>query len=165
MDAREYLARKGLDTGRDRERPNTLEEKAWERARGAGGHRPRAGTPHDWEEWEQLHDALAADAERIGQKIDSEAHRHPLPPQDDPRVGHFTPAETSPGAAGSTPASSDPRRHPGLRAPLLALAVLLPPLSIGLSGGGGRRVATCLLLTLLGWLPGVVHALRWLLRP
>ncbi len=59
MDAREYLARKGLDGERDKERPNTLEEKAWYRAREAGDHRPRAGTPHDWEDWERYHETLA----------------------------------------------------------------------------------------------------------
>ena len=39
MDAREYLNRKGVGLDRDPDRPNTLEEKAWERARGAGSHR------------------------------------------------------------------------------------------------------------------------------
>ena len=50
MDAREYLARKGLDGSRDEPRPNSLEEKAWERARQSGDQQPRAGTPHDWED-------------------------------------------------------------------------------------------------------------------
>lgn len=36
MDAREYLNRKGVPLDRDADRPNTLEEKAWERARGLG---------------------------------------------------------------------------------------------------------------------------------
>ena len=44
MDAREYLNRKGVGLDRDPDRPNTLEEKAWERARGAGSHRPNSGT-------------------------------------------------------------------------------------------------------------------------
>ena len=75
MDAREYLARKGLDGERDKERPNTLEEKAWDRARESHDHRPRAGTPHDWEDWERYHDVLADGAESLEQKIDAEAHR------------------------------------------------------------------------------------------
>ena len=75
MDAREYLARKGLDGERDKERPNTLEEKAWDRARESHDHRPRAGTPHDWEDWERYHDVLAEGADSLEQKIDAEAHR------------------------------------------------------------------------------------------
>ncbi|MFW6345388.1 MAG: YqaE/Pmp3 family membrane protein, partial [Halomonas sp.] len=97
MDAREYLARRGLDGERDRERPNTLEEKAWSRAREAGDHRPRAGTPFDWEEWERYHDDLAEGAETITQKVDHEAHRRALVHKvDDARgegaVGTFTPS-------------------------------------------------------------------------
>lgn len=64
MDAREDMAKKGIGGGRDEERPNTLEEKAWARAREAGDHRPRAGTPHDWEDWERHHDELAEGVER-----------------------------------------------------------------------------------------------------
>ncbi|KFC50210.1 hypothetical protein DK37_14700 [Halomonas sp. SUBG004] len=40
MDAREYLNRKGVGLDRDPDKPNTLEEKAWERARGSGQQRP-----------------------------------------------------------------------------------------------------------------------------
>ncbi len=41
MDAREYLNRKGVGLDRDPDKPNTLEEKAWERARGSGQQRPQ----------------------------------------------------------------------------------------------------------------------------
>ena len=75
MDAREYLNRKGVGLDRDPGRPNTLEEKAWERARGSGHQRPKSGTPHDWEDWERYHDDLAEGAETLEQKIDKEAHR------------------------------------------------------------------------------------------
>ncbi|MGQ7247767.1 YqaE/Pmp3 family membrane protein [Halomonas sp. V046] len=78
MDAREYLARKGLDGERDKEKPNTLEEKAWDRARGSHDHRPKSGTPHDWEDWERYHDLLADGADQLQQKINVEAHREAL---------------------------------------------------------------------------------------
>lgn len=74
MDAREYLARKGLDVDKEEQRPNTLEELAWSRARSAGHERPRSGTPYDWEDWERYHEALAGDADALEQKIDPEAH-------------------------------------------------------------------------------------------
>lgn len=166
MDAREYMARKGLDGERDQERPNTLEEKAWLRAREAGDHRPRAGTPFDWEEWEHYHDTLAEGAEALDQKINHEAHRQALEHESREAVGHFTPAagdqvrvdqaQASPDRDASEAAAAEPRLA------LHALAVLLPPLSVGLSRGGGTRVMVSLVLTLLGWLPGVVHALWWL---
>ncbi|CAM3498699.1 YqaE/Pmp3 family membrane protein [Halomonas lysinitropha] len=166
MDAREYMARKGLDGERDQERPNTLEEKAWSRAREAGEQPPRAGTPFDWEEWERYHETLAEGAEELDQKIDHEAHRQALEHGSREAVGHFTPAagdqvrvdreQTSPAPPESEAAAAEPRLA------LHALAVLLPPLGVGLSRGGGARVMVSLVLTLLGWLPGVVHALWWL---
>ncbi|WP_330860364.1 hypothetical protein [Aidingimonas lacisalsi] len=76
MDAREYLARKGIDLDEEGDKPNTLEELAWSRAREAGQHRPNSGTPHDWEDWERYHDTLTQGAERIEQKIDPDAHLH-----------------------------------------------------------------------------------------
>ncbi len=78
MDAREYLNRKGVGLEREPERPNTLEEKAWERARGSGNQRPKAGTPHDWEDWERFHDDLTEGVETLEQKINKEAHRKAL---------------------------------------------------------------------------------------
>ncbi|MCG6659273.1 YqaE/Pmp3 family membrane protein [Halomonas campisalis] len=157
MDAREYMAKKGIGGGRDEERPNTLEEKAWARAREAGDHRPRAGTPYDWEDWERYHDELAEGAEEIEQKIDHEAH---------PALAHAE-AKSAAGAGGEvTTAAATPAvpPHPAVRLAFKTLAVLLPPLAVGLSRGGPKRLMVNLLLTLLGWLPGVVHALRWLRR-
>ncbi|XKE46611.1 YqaE/Pmp3 family membrane protein [Halomonas organivorans] len=170
MDAREYLARKGLDAEHDRERPNTLEEKAWSRARESGDHRPRAGTPHDWEDWERYHDELAEGAEALEQKIDHEAHRRALEHEQD-AVQHFTPPPRQAprasipeaGDAGrEPPAEPVPSRRPEPFAALLALGVLLPPLAMGLAGGGSRRVLIALALTLLAWVPGVIYVLAWL---
>lgn len=76
MDAREYLARKGVNLDKEEERPNTLEELAWSRARRAGQDRPRSGTPHDWEDWDRYHETLAEDADKLEQKIDVQAHLH-----------------------------------------------------------------------------------------
>lgn len=165
MDAREYLARKGLDGDRDRERPSTLEEKAWARARESGDHRPRAGTPHDWEEWERYRGELAEGADSIAQKIDHEAHWRALTHEqdisaEDATVGTFIPPTQEEGAVGHSPASSDtafeaPSR---VRLALRMLAILLPPLALGLAGLGRRPVLIALALTLLGWVPGVVYA-------
>lgn len=74
MDARQYLAKKGIELDREEEKPHTLEELAWSRAREAGQHRPRSGTPHDWEDWSRYHDALADGADQLEQKIDPTAH-------------------------------------------------------------------------------------------
>lgn len=167
MDAREYLARKGRGGERDEKRPNTLEEKAWSRAREAGDHRPRAGTPHDWEDWERFHDELAEGASELEQKIDHEAHRKALERESSRGVEHFFPAagdgERVDRATGSPGHDATPT-PPEPRAALLALALLMPPLAVALSRGGGGRVALNLLLTLLGWLPGVGHAFWWLKR-
>ncbi|MGR2737798.1 YqaE/Pmp3 family membrane protein [Billgrantia sp. Q4P2] len=173
MDAREYLARKGLDRSRDEERPNTLEEKAWERARQAGGHQPRAGTPYDWEDWERYHEELAEGAETIDQKIDHEAHRQAQEFAQAEREAnaavqeYVPPAEADPAISGTRePASSPPawQESTALRLSYKALAVLLPPLAVGLAQGGARRVIVSLVLTLLGWVPGCLYAWSWLLR-
>lgn len=166
MDAREYLARKGLDGDRDAERPTTLEEKAWARAREAGDHRPRSGTPHDWEEWERHHDTLADGAETLQQKIDREAHQrlveHPAPAGAEAhRAQARRPADeqdAAPPGSAPAPAPAEPRTA------LLALAVLMPPLAAGLVRGPAGRVWRCLLLTLLGWVPGVLYARRLVIR-
>ena len=173
MDAREYLNRKGVGIERDPERPNTLEEKAWERARGSGSQRPKSGTPHDWEDWERHHDDLADGAETLEQKIDKEAHQKALAKEKQQAekaravVEHFTPPvqpdiqhqASSSTASGVTPISSQPA---ALLLAYRALAILLPPLAVGLTDGGAKRVATSIVLTLLGWIPGVVHAFIWL---
>lgn len=166
MDAREYLARKGIGQGREEERPNTLEEKAWERARGAGEHQPQAGTPHDWEDWERYHDELAKGAETIEQKIDHDSHYHAPERGSGDGVHHVTPPATFRSHSGKAPQpQAAPRAHSAaLRAALKVLAVLMPPLAVGLSHGGRRRVAVNLLLTLLGWVPGMIHAFMWLRR-
>jgi uncharacterized membrane protein YqaE (UPF0057 family) len=161
MDAREYMARKGIEQRRDQERPNTLEEKAWSRAREAGDHRPRVGTPHDWEDWERHHVDLAEGAEAIVQKIDHEAHSALVHERGGSAVQQFTPPATEDPEprhhdAGQSHRTSEPRLA------LFLLAVLMPPLAVALGNGGGRRTAMTLLLTLLGWLPGVGHALWWL---
>ncbi len=185
MDAREYLSRKGVGLDRDPDRPNTLEEKAWERARGAGDHRPTSGTPHDWEDWERYHDELAEDAASLEQKIDKRAHRQaeqppaaapenkaesnepapdPAPAQASASaaVGHFTPPAPDQTPELQMPAAVTEKEPAVLNAAYAALAVLLPPLAIGLSGGGGRRVAISIALTMLLWLPGMIYAIAWL---
>lgn len=78
MNARDYLAKKGLTSDNDEDKPQTLEELAWSRAREAGNHRPHSGTPHDWEDWERYHDQLAEDSDKLTQKIDPKAHRHKI---------------------------------------------------------------------------------------
>ena len=40
------------------------------------------------------------------------------------------------------------------------LCILLPPLAVLLTGRTGAFLVS-LLLTLLGWLPGVIHAFLW----
>lgn len=181
MDAREYLARKGLDGQRDKEKPTTLEEKAWDRARGAQDHRPRAGTPHDWEDWERYHDLLAEGADQVEQKVDREAHRQATDASDDGTVGHFTPeplqvssraatarttaaASVPSGEHESTVAGGALMASPGVRLALMALTVLMPPLAVAVTDGGAKRTSLALLLMLLGWLPGVIYAAWWLLR-
>lgn len=41
-------------------------------------------------------------------------------------------------------------------------SILLPPLGVFLTMGVGQALLINILLTLLGWIPGVIHAL-WLL--
>ncbi|MDQ7730625.1 YqaE/Pmp3 family membrane protein [Halomonas sp. SpR8] len=178
MDAREYLSRKGVGLDRDPDRPNTLEEKAWERARGSGQQRPKSGTPHDWEDWERHHDDLAEGAQTLEQKIDKEAHRiaqeraakaatefasSPVehftpPPKPDPAPAQGTPLEATPAQQAHQPVPESG----ALKLAYYALALLLPPLAVGLTLGGSKRVGLAVLLTLVGWLPGVVYAVWWL---
>ena len=47
----------------------------------------------------------------------------------------------------------------------LVAAVLLPPLGVFLGRGLGRDFWITVVLTLIGWLPGIVFALVALLRP
>lgn len=173
MDAREYLNRKGVGLDRDPDRPNTLEEKAWERARGSGHQRPKTGTPHDWEDWERHHDDLAEGAETLEQKIDKEAHQAAQQREakaDSGSVAHFTPPpKVEPAAQVDATKGHPPQQAeqtvPGpeaLKLAYFALALLLPPLAVGLTNGGRQRVGLAALLTLAGWLPGAVYAFWWL---
>jgi uncharacterized membrane protein YqaE (UPF0057 family) len=41
----------------------------------------------------------------------------------------------------------------------IILAVLLPPLAVFLSSGISTALVINILLTVIGWLPGVIHAL------
>ena len=41
----------------------------------------------------------------------------------------------------------------------IILSVLLPPIAVFLKHGLGTQFLLSILLTILGWLPGVVHAL------
>ena len=170
MDAREYLAKKGLDGDRDAERPTTLEEKAWARAREAGDHRPRSGTPHDWEDWERHHDELAEGAETLQQKIDREAHRrlleHPEAEDVEDAPGRSDAASAREAGDAAAPDAAAPAvpAAAGPRTALLTLAVLMPPLAVGLARAPTGRIWRCLLLTLLGWVPGVLYARRLLNR-
>ncbi len=175
MDAREYLNRKGVGLDRDPDRPNTLEEKAWERARGSGHQRPKSGTPHDWEDWERHHDDLAEGAETLEQKIDKEAHRlaqeRAAKASAEPAsnsVEHFTPppkVEPAPAEATTpkaTPAEQTVPEPGALKLAYYALALLLPPLAVVLTNGSSQRVGLAVVLTLAGWLPGAVYAAWWL---
>ncbi|WP_434985143.1 YqaE/Pmp3 family membrane protein [Vreelandella zhaodongensis] len=179
MDAREYLNREGVGLDSDPDRPNTLEEKAWERARGSGHQRPKSGTPHDWEDWERHHDDLAEGADTLEQKIDKDAHRKALAKEKEQAeqaqvaVEHFIPPrqvsassdeETSSSLQNAAPhQGSGPVLEPAaLGLAYRALAVLLPPLAVGLTDGGTKRFVISIVLTLLGWVPGVVYAFIWL---
>ncbi len=42
---------------------------------------------------------------------------------------------------------------------LVIIAILLPPLAVGLKAGIGGAFVLNLILTLIFWLPGVLHAL------
>ena len=167
MDAREYLARKGLDGSRDEARPNSLEEKAWERARQSGDQQPRAGTPHDWEDWERYHQTLAEGASVIEQKFDRETqHQRDAAHEPSQQAGNAVVQEYIPPTdrgtdTGKTPISIT---TPASRFAYGALVVLFPPAAVGLAGGGSRRVFISLALTLLGWLPGCIYAGLWLKR-
>jgi uncharacterized membrane protein YqaE (UPF0057 family) len=47
---------------------------------------------------------------------------------------------------------------------LVIVAILLPPLAVGLKEGLGTSFLINLILTLLFWLPGLIHALIVVLR-
>lgn len=41
----------------------------------------------------------------------------------------------------------------------IIIAIILPPLAVALSSGIGKDFFINVLLTLLGWIPGVIHAI------
>ncbi len=47
---------------------------------------------------------------------------------------------------------------------LVILALILPPLAVGLKDGFGGSFILNIILTILAWLPGVIHALIVVLR-
>ncbi len=47
----------------------------------------------------------------------------------------------------------------------IILAILLPPLPVAMKKGLGGPFWLCLLLTLIGWLPGVIYAFYTLSNP
>jgi len=76
MNARDYLAKQGITLDKETEKPQSLEEKAWARAREAAEHGPRSGTPHDWEDWERHHETLASDSRSIHAKVSKTRSTH-----------------------------------------------------------------------------------------
>ncbi|MDF3919313.1 hypothetical protein P3W43_10630 [Salinicola salarius] len=82
MNARDYLAKQGIALDKEEEKPQSLEEKAWARAREAMEHGPRSGTPHDWEDWERHHEALASGSRSISAKISSRRSSRETPEDD-----------------------------------------------------------------------------------
>lgn len=42
---------------------------------------------------------------------------------------------------------------------LVIIAIILPPLAVGLNSGIGKSFFINLILTILLWIPGVIHAL------
>jgi len=41
----------------------------------------------------------------------------------------------------------------------IIIAIILPPLAVAMAHGIGQKFFLNVLLTLLGWLPGVIHAI------
>ena len=41
---------------------------------------------------------------------------------------------------------------------IIIISILLPPLAVAMTKGLGKDFIINLLLTILGWLPGVIHA-------
>jgi uncharacterized membrane protein YqaE (UPF0057 family) len=52
-----------------------------------------------------------------------------------------------------------PNAAPANKLLLVILAFLLPPLAVGLKSGFGQSFLINLILTLIIWVPGVIHAL------
>lgn len=47
---------------------------------------------------------------------------------------------------------------------LIIIAILLPPLAVGLKAGVGGHLVLSIVLTILFWLPGVLHAIWVVLK-
>ncbi len=47
---------------------------------------------------------------------------------------------------------------------LIIIAILLPPLAVGLKAGIGGHFVLSIILTILFWLPGVLHAVYVVLK-
>ncbi len=47
---------------------------------------------------------------------------------------------------------------------LVIIGILLPPLAVALVEGIGLQFVISIILTILGWLPGVIHAVWVILR-
>jgi len=47
---------------------------------------------------------------------------------------------------------------------LVIIAILLPPLAVGLKVGLGGHLVLSIILTILFWLPGILHALWVVLK-
>ena len=110
MNAKEYMAKHGISPDREEDKPQSLEEHAWARAREAGNHRPRSGTPHDWEDWERYHDQLAADSEQLTQKIDHDSRvkaSHPKEASDVGGEGHEDGGSKDRGNKGTSSKATD----------------------------------------------------------
>ncbi|SDT19850.1 hypothetical protein SAMN05216421_3132 [Halopseudomonas xinjiangensis] len=74
MRADEFLKKYGLDGDEEELKDSSLKGKSLERALHPG--RPKAGTPHDWEEWEAYkatHGIVEDDLPRPGGKDDSDS--------------------------------------------------------------------------------------------
>ena len=47
---------------------------------------------------------------------------------------------------------------------LIIIAILLPPLAVGLKAGVGGHLLLNIILTILFWLPGILHAVYVVLK-
>ena len=78
------------------------------------------------------------------------------------------PGEGDPGQGTPAPlrcfGTSDPNRRLAMDVLRILLAIILPPLGVFLQVGIGLHFWLNILLTLLGYLPGIVHAVWIILR-
>lgn len=74
--------------------------------------------------------------------------------QEPPALAPTTTTQVQPGPARESRADAD-----CLMIVEVILAIIFPPLAVGLARGCGCELLLNILLTLCGWLPGVIHAL------